>query len=248
MGSQSSKSNEQKNLNNGDNIDSSTLMRDNISSYQGVRTETTESGKKSISNGSTTSEKVEKAPDVVQEVKIPTLFEWKEGGNIVYVTGSFCGWSQFFIMNKNKEGVFQLSLELPRGYHQYKFKVDNEWKYSTLYPQNNDNGNVNNYVDTTNWEVPKKEVKAEKKEVKAKPTKTTGRAGRDTYSQYYPIKGDLNTDAPPIPQHYINSFNIDHNTRQHLIGNNKYLNRPEQNLLSENNSFKQIGKPPHVNL
>ena len=43
MGSQSSKSNEQKNLNNGDNIDSSTLMRDNISSYQGVRTETTES-------------------------------------------------------------------------------------------------------------------------------------------------------------------------------------------------------------
>ena len=55
MGSQSSKSNEQKNLNNGDNIDSSTLMRDNISSYQGVRTETTERGKKSISNGSTTS-------------------------------------------------------------------------------------------------------------------------------------------------------------------------------------------------
>lgn len=248
MGSQSSKSNEQKNLNNGDNIDSSMLIRDNISSYQGVRTETTESGKKSISNGSTTSEKVEKAPDVVQEVKIPTLFEWKEGGNIVYVTGSFCGWSQFFIMNKNKEGVFQLSLELPRGYHQYKFKVDNEWKYSNLYPKNNDNGNVNNYVDTTNWEVPKKEVKSEKKEEKVKPNKTTGRAGRDTYSQYYPIKGDLNTDAPPIPQHYINSFNIDYNTRQHLIGNNKYLNRPEQNLLSENNSFKQIGKPPHVNL
>ena len=132
MGSQSSKSNEQKNLNKGDNIDSSTLMRDNISSYQGVRTETTESGKKSISNGSTTSEKVEKAPDVVQEVKIPTLFELKEGGNIVYVTGSFCGWSQFFIMNKNKEGVFQLSLELPRGYHPYTFTVDNEWKYSNL--------------------------------------------------------------------------------------------------------------------
>ena len=61
------------------------LMRDNISSYQGVRTETTESGKKSISNGSTTSDRVDTPQEVApQEVKIPTLFEWKEGGNIVY--------------------------------------------------------------------------------------------------------------------------------------------------------------------
>ena len=248
MGSQSSKSNDhKKNLNNENNGDSSMLMRDNISSYQGVRTETTESGKKSISNGSTTSDRVDTPQEVApQEVKIPTLFEWKEGGNIVYVTGSFCGWSQFFIMSKNNDGVFQLTLDLPKGYHQYKFKVDNQWRYSTMFPVINDNGNTNNFVDTTNWQAPALK-KDEKKDIKAKP-KVNGKVKRDDYSQFYPQKTELNTDAPPIPQHYANSFNIDYNTRQHLIGNSKYLNRTEQNLLSENNSFKQIAKPPHVNL
>ena len=27
---------------------------------------------------------------------IPTTFEWNNGGNSVYVTGSFCKWNQFF--------------------------------------------------------------------------------------------------------------------------------------------------------
>ena len=249
MGSQSSKSHEPKNLNNEDD-NSSVFMKDNASSYQGVKTDTTESHQKSISNGSTTSDRVDKSNDPIQETKVPTLFEWREGGNIVYVTGSFCGWSQFFIMAKNANGVFQLTLELPKGFHQYKFKVDNQWRYSGAFPVINDNGNVNNYVDTTKWESPIKPKQEEKKEdsVKSHHSKLGAKPGRDNYSNYYPKRGDLNTDAPPAPQHYIKSFNIDHNTRQNLLGKNKYLNRTEQNLLSENNSFKQIAKMPHVNL
>lgn len=44
-----------------------------------------------------------------KEIKIPTAFEWKEGGNIVYITGTFSNWSQWFIMTKinNK---FELNL------------------------------------------------------------------------------------------------------------------------------------------
>lgn len=44
-----------------------------------------------------------------KEIKIPTPFEWKEGGNVVYITGTFSNWSQWFIMSKinNK---FELNL------------------------------------------------------------------------------------------------------------------------------------------
>ena len=80
---------------------------------------------------------------------VKTLFEWSEGGEIVYVTGSFCEWKEFYKMKKNEEGIFSLTLFLPRGFHQYKFKVDDIWEYSKNHPKFEDNGNVNNYIDTT---------------------------------------------------------------------------------------------------
>ncbi len=39
-------------------------------------------------------------PDSKIEIKLPTTFEWKEGGSIVYITGSFSNWSQWFIMTR----------------------------------------------------------------------------------------------------------------------------------------------------
>ena len=85
------------------------------------------------------------------------MFEWDEGGNNVYLTGSFCNWEQFFLMKKNEEGKYTISLFLPRGFHQYKFKVDNNWTYSKKQPKFEDNGNVNNFIDTTDYENLKKE-------------------------------------------------------------------------------------------
>ena len=84
---------------------------------------------------------------------IKTTFEWDGEGNSVYVTGSFCKWNQFFLMRKDSEKNFNLTLNLPRGYHQYKFKVDGEWKYNTKFPICNDYGYINNYLDTTNLEI-----------------------------------------------------------------------------------------------
>ena len=85
--------------------------------------------------------------------KVPTMFEWSFKGNSVYLTGSFCNWKQFFLMKKDENGVYRLILDLNRGFHQYKFKVDNEWKININFPTYNDHGFINNYIDTSNWEI-----------------------------------------------------------------------------------------------
>lgn len=100
-------------------------------------------------------EKKEKNDENLNEKKkieeIDTEFEWEGSGKIVYLTGSFCDWKKFYIMTKNTKGVFSLTLSLPKGFHQYKFKVDNNWTYSKIHPKHEDNGNINNYIDTTDY-------------------------------------------------------------------------------------------------
>lgn len=261
MGSESSKDkkNDAKSNNNSSmNVDSSLLTKYTGSSCQGVRSETSESVRKSISNSSTISEQQQdKTETSIDNAKIQTTFEWKEGGNVVSLTGSFCGWNRLFIMNKDKDGVFRLTLPLPKGFHQYKFIVDNQWRYSNLFPIHNDNNNWNNYIDTTNYEVSPSEKKNEsennkeerKHNVNNKGVTTLTKDVRDNnYSEYFPSKSELNTDAPPLSQHYISRFNLNHNSRQHLLGNKKFYRSSERNLLSDNNSFKTISHPPHVNL
>ena len=67
-------------------------------------------------------------------------------------------------MEKNANGIFYKNLMLPPGFHQYKFKVDNNWAYSKKQPKFEDNsGNVNNFIDTTNYII-KKEIKKTKSE------------------------------------------------------------------------------------
>jgi len=85
--------------------------------------------------------------------KVPTKFEWSFKGNSVYLTGSFCNWKQFFLMKKDENGIFRLILDLNRGFHQYKFVIDNEWKYNTNFPTINDHGFINNYIDTSKSEI-----------------------------------------------------------------------------------------------
>ena len=97
-------------------------------------------------------EEIKEKEEVEKIDEIETKFEWDEGGNSVYLTGSFCNWNQFFLMKKNEEGKYTISLFLPRGFHQYKFKVDNNWTYSKKQPKFEDNGNVNNFIDTTDYD------------------------------------------------------------------------------------------------
>lgn len=99
-----------KNNNNNSNFQISNP--DTNSSYRGVKTSANCSANDLDKDGKAEqTTDCQTIPDKIdlRNIKIPTAFEWKEGGNVVYITGSFSNWSQWFIMTKinNK---FELNL------------------------------------------------------------------------------------------------------------------------------------------
>ena len=91
-----------------------------------------------------------------QHTRFATVFQWDGDGKNVYLTGSFCDWQQFFEMEKcedpqnEKNNKFFLTLFLPKGTYQYKFKIDEQWKCNSNFPTCSDkNGNINNIIDLT---------------------------------------------------------------------------------------------------
>ena len=80
-------------------------------------------------------------------------FVWSEGGNDVKLTGSFCNWNIRFDMKKDpNNNIFKCELPLDNAEYQFKFIVDNDWKYSSKYPTQKDaQGNINNFLDLTNY-------------------------------------------------------------------------------------------------
>jgi hypothetical protein len=99
------------NFGSGGSSGSGFVLGGSISSYKGVKTDVScESIKcekdlsstnctiNCVSNESTiaTESKIEE----VKEVKVSTVFQWKEGGGTVFMTGSFCNWNQKFLMGK----------------------------------------------------------------------------------------------------------------------------------------------------
>lgn len=208
-----------------------------------------------------------------KKVKIPVFFEWDKGGNSVYVTGNFCNWQQFFLMKKEKNGTFYLNLNLPKGIYQYKYKVDDEWKYNDKYPTCNENGFVNNYIDTTNSEYISKNIeegtttgnsstlenneiskisKKSKNEFSKISKKSLVKSKNDSflkhkkiYSNYMPNKDELKENIPELPIQYKSCININLHSNQNKIGDNKYIKIHEKNILSDNISFKKISVIDH---
>ncbi|KAL0393231.1 UNVERIFIED_CONTAM: Sucrose nonfermenting 4-like protein [Sesamum radiatum] len=83
-------------------------------------------------------------------VLIPTRFVWPYGGRIVYISGSFTGWTQWPMTPvEGCPTVFQTICSLPPGYHQYKFVVDGEWRHDEHRPFISSNiGTVNTILLT----------------------------------------------------------------------------------------------------
>ena len=98
-------------------------------------------------------------------------FIWDEGGKNVKVTGSFVNWSTLFDMKYYpEEKVFKYSHLLTKEKHSYKFIVDGIWKCNQKQPMIKDNSNnTNNYIDLSNYILPKKVEK--EKTTKKKPKK-----------------------------------------------------------------------------
>jgi hypothetical protein len=186
----------------------------------------------------------------------PTTFEWDNGGNSVFVTGSFCQWKQFFLMKKDSSKNFVLNLNLPRGIHQYKFKVDGEWKYNPKFPICNDGGNINNYLDTTNLEI---NIKTNDEGITAISTNITennndpSKASKKYSKNLLKVNSELSQNQnqneffdkiTTVPIHFKNTMNLDLITNQNNIGIKKYMSIKEKNVLSDNLSFKKINTAP----
>ena len=194
--------------------------------------------------------------------EIKTEFHWDEGGNVIYLTGSFCDWKDFYLMEKNDKGIFIKTLMLPPGFYQYKFKVDNNWAFSKKQPKFEDNDrNVNNFIDTTNYEKPTIPEKKEEKEIGTKSEKNNleiklkkakeenkqkdlkrnisnnsiGFLNNANYSTYKPLKGELSSKPLALPGLY----------KTHYILNEKKNKKIEERKFSQIEYVDQTNNSIH---
>ena len=189
--------------------------------------------------------------------EISTEFFWDEGGNTVYITGSFCDWKEFFLMEEKSKGVFKKTIMLLPGFYQYKFKVDNNWAYSKKQPKFEDNnGNVNNFIDTTqiNLETNKNEVEVEIKEttlkeknkkdninIKRKSSNSSlGLLNNIEYSTYIPLKGEFNIKPLSLPglykTHYILNEKKNKIIKERKFSQIEYVDQTNNSIRSLSNS------------
>ncbi|KAL7099525.1 hypothetical protein ACP275_09G089400 [Erythranthe tilingii] len=61
---------------------------------------------------------------------VQTPFTWRYGGNQVFLSGSFNGWSEriAMVLVEGSGTIFQRIIDLPPGCYQYKFLVDGTWR------------------------------------------------------------------------------------------------------------------------
>ena len=195
----------------------------------------------------------------VETLKVPVTFEWDGGGNNVYVTGNFCNWKQLFLMKKEENGKFILNLNLPKGKYQYKFKVDEIWKFNDKFPTINENGNINNIIDTTNLEINYENMEGKatrantsnnennensKSKKYLSKSKNNSFVRQKLYSNYIPKKDEFQGKVTHITFKSKSCLNFSKNK----IGNNKYIEIQEKNILSDNNSYKKIAIAPNTDI
>lgn len=200
----------------------------------------------------------------VHNMKEKTKIIWSEGGKEIYLTGSFCHWNKLYLMKKDKKNdFFYCIIDLPKGFHQFKFKVDGKWKNSSIYPIFNDQGNINNYLDKTylindNSSMSTVESSVISTNNKNKTNNNNNNSNvntdlklsfsfsRKNYCNYYPNKKEMKEYTDKKPIHFQTECYHGVNQVQNLIGNRKYLNLEEDNIYSSNDSYKAIERKDHV--
>merc|ERR1719356_2331690 len=82
---------------------------------------------------------------------IPVVFTWTGPAQNVFLAASFTGWREQIPMVRSGN-EFSVVQELPRGVHQYKFIVDDHWRFAPDQPKTQDgHGNMNNVLDISNY-------------------------------------------------------------------------------------------------
>ena len=230
-------------------------LKEELLDYDGIKTSEENVEENEINNEDSDLYSTNIKNNNIETNKIPVTFEWESGGNSVYLSGNFCNWQQLFLMEKQSNDKHTLTLYLNKGFIQYKFKIDNEWKYNENYPTTIDNGNKNNYIDTTNWEI-----SAEKSEETTNSTTESSfkqcdckslnlnnefQNSQNNYCNYYPKLEEMNGNITKTPEEYKNKKNFDKNRRKSKIKNNNYISNNEDNICGENYSYKNIRPIKH---
>ena len=123
------------------------LKRENISYYGGIFSNFNEDHTGTDYSDNNNSNKKEDK-NITQNV----TFQWDEEEpniEVVYLTGNFCNWKQFFIMPKIDD-KYSITLPLPKALHKFKFRINEDYRINKNYPVMEDGETKCNYIDTSN--------------------------------------------------------------------------------------------------
>lgn len=96
--------------------------------------------------------KVSVRPSKNTEKMVMVDITWDQGGEKVYVTGTFTNWRKMIglVPIPDKPGKLHIRLKLNPGTHKFRFVVDNELRYSDSLPTATDEvGNFVNYLEVS---------------------------------------------------------------------------------------------------
>ena len=249
------------------------LKKENISSYGGIYSNLKDEHSLTDFSENNSHKNKEKNTNT-QNV----TFQWDEEeleSDIVYLTGNFCNWKQFFIMPKIDK-KYIITLPLPKALHKFKFRINEIYKINKNYPVMKDGENNCNYIDTSvSKSINSSEIKEEKNLSEEEDSNSSSSSSSDSslnyeaecedheerikrykkrkmkkkkYSRKFPKKNDLNNNSPDVPYSYNYMLNINIISSQKLIGNKKYYEPKENNVLGDNCSYKKIGVLPAVEI
>jgi len=247
------------------------LKKENVSSYGGILSTLNDESDVSRSESKDSNYKNKKNKNFQ-----PITFEWeKEEESTVYLTGSFCSWSQYIIIPK-VNNIYSITLNLPKALHKFKYRINDIFMVSEKYPIMKEGECDCNYIDTSEQETTKKSNKSENEEnedsikdsydslessesneydfedeetkISIKMKKKKEKLKKMKYSIKYPKKKNLNNYAPIVPYPYNYIYNINIISSQRLIGKAKYYEPQENNILGDNCSYKKIEVLPAVEI
>jgi hypothetical protein len=194
----------------------------------------------------------EKLNNNINNGKVEYTFIWEEKCNLAKVIGSFNNWKDQLLMTYDpKDNLYKYKIELKRDKYEYKFIIDNAWKFSSHQQTKNDGkGNINNFIDLTNYKINTNNAQTTKKvkKIKKKKKKIKKIEKVESYGVLFPTKDELNTEAPITQELYLKSFYINEATNQDKIGNKLYLSDFNTESYTEEKSYRNLLFSPHVNL
>ena len=198
-------------------------------------------------------EEINKSKEKIKSIKndmVEYIFIWEEKCNIAKVIGSFNNWKDQLLMTFDpKDNVYKYKLELKRDKYEYKFIIDNSWKFSKYQETKNDGkGNINNFIDLTNYNKQIFDTKKTKKMKKKKKKKKKKIQKVESFGVLFPTKEELNTEAPITQELYLKSFFINEATNQDYIGEKNYYKFSNRESYTEEKSYRNLLFSPHVNL